>query len=229
MLSLTEWLASNPVFAPLKESDRERLAQIAIRKKFTEGEWIALYGEAWPYLFLVTSGSIHALKESSEGRSLIAATLEPGELFWGLAFFEENTPMPVSFQAQHDSQICLWSREQIRPWLWENGRFSWELSRLMVRRMQQASTIVEEFAFQTVAGRLAGLLLSQYPNATEKPVARNLTLDQMAAHIGTTREVVCRLLYRFSDEDLIHITRTEFVINNKLGLRRLGTPHDNSE
>jgi CRP-like cAMP-binding protein len=87
--------------------------------------------------------------------------------------------------------------------------------------MQQASTIVEELAFQPVASRLAGLLLNQFQDAGDKPVARSLTLDQMAAHIGSTREMVCRLLYRFSDEDLIQITRTEFLINNKPGLQRL--------
>jgi CRP/FNR family transcriptional regulator len=215
------WLTRTPVFSFLPQHDRDWLVQTAIQKKFAKGEWIAPYGDAWPYLFLVTAGSIQALKESSEGRSFIVLTLEPGDLIWGMAFFEEGMPTPALLEAQSKSQIYLWSREQMQPWLWENGRFSWELSRLLVRRMQQASTIVEELAFQPVASRLAGLLLNQFQDAGDKPVARSLTLDQMAAHIGSTREMVCRLLYRFSDEDLIQITRTEFLINNKPGLQRL--------
>lgn len=91
----------------------------------------------------------------------------------------------------------------------------------MVRRMMRASTIVEELAFKPVASRLAGLLLDHYHDAAGEPVPRSLTLDQMAAHIGTTREMVCRLLYRFSDQELIHITRTEFVLNDKSGLIQL--------
>jgi hypothetical protein len=43
---------------------------------------------------------------------------------------------------------------------------------------------------------------------------RDLTLDDMAARIGTTREMVCRALYRLSDDPDRHITRTEFTINN---------------
>jgi len=39
-----------------------------------------------------------------------------------------------------------------------------------------------------------------------------MTLDEMAARIGSTLEMVCRLLYRFSDEGLIKITRTEFTV-----------------
>jgi CRP-like cAMP-binding protein len=36
----------------------------------------------------------------------------------------------------------------------------------------------------------------------------------MAARIGSTREMVCRLLQRFADQDLIKITRTEFEITD---------------
>ena len=37
----------------------------------------------------------------------------------------------------------------------------------------------------------------------------------MAARIGSTREMVCRLLQRFADEELIKITRTEFEITDR--------------
>lgn len=221
MASLTEWLAKNPIFSFLPEKERTQIAQAAISKKYTEGESVAAHGAVWPYLFLVTAGSIQASKESSEGRSLIVMTLNPGDLFWGLAFFEDGATLPVLLQAQRDSQVYLWSQAQMKPWLLANGRLSWELSRLAVRRMQRASMIVEELAFKPVASRLAGLLLDYYQDATSEPVPRSLTLDQMAAHIGTTREMVCRLLYRFSDQKLIHITRTEFVLNDRSGLSQL--------
>lgn len=221
MVSLTEQLAKNPIFSYLPEKERLEIAQSAIPRKYAEGERLAFYGDVWPYLFLVTAGSIQAIKESSEGRSLIVLTLEAGDLFWGSAFFEDEATLPVLLQAQRESMAYLWSRDQLLPLMLANGRFSWELSRLMVRRMMRASTIVEELAFKPVASRLAGLLLDHYQDAAGEPVPRSLTLDQMAAHIGTTREMVCRLLYRFSDQELIHITRTEFVLNDKSGLIQL--------
>jgi CRP-like cAMP-binding protein len=87
--------------------------------------------------------------------------------------------------------------------------------------MERASNIVESLAFQPVAGRIANLLLERYGNTGEDPVARDLTLDTMAAYVGTTREMVCRVLYRFSDQNLIHITRTEFSITDQDGLATL--------
>ena len=221
MSALADWLANNPIFSCFSEKEREKISAAAVPRKCAAGERLTFYGDIWPYLFLVTSGTIQVTKESSEGRSLIVLVLESGDLFWGLGFFEDGAGMPGMLEAQNDSQVYLWSREQLMPWLLANGRFSWELSRLAVSRMQRASVIVEELAFKPVAGRLAGLLLDYYQDAIGEPVARSLTLDQMAAHIGTTREMVCRLLYRFSDQNLIHITRTEFVLHDEIGLMKL--------
>jgi CRP/FNR family transcriptional regulator, cyclic AMP receptor protein len=214
MSNLTQLLADNPVFAHLAESEREQLAQQATRKRYSKGEWIAQYGDTWPYLFVVATGTVHASKESSEGRSLIVLTLEPGDIFWGMAFFLENAMTPVLLQAQTPCEFYLWSRDQLLPWLWENGRVSWELSCLMVQRMLRASQIVEELAFQPVRGRLARLLLERYGGAVNDFVARDLTLDEIAAHVGTKREMVCRLLYEFAEEGTIEISRTEFMITD---------------
>lgn len=48
-----------------------------------------------------------------------------------------------------------------------------------------------------------------------------MTLDEMAAQIGTTREMVCRMLYRFSNNEMIQVTRTEFVLTDRDGLCKL--------
>jgi CRP/FNR family transcriptional regulator len=212
---LPELLASNPIFASLSESERRQLARQSIKKQYQKGEWIAHHGDVWPYLFLVESGLIHAVKESSEGRSLSILRLESGDLFWGMSFFVEDAAMPVMLQAQSDSVVFLWSQEVMMPWLLGNGRIAWELSRLMVRRMQRASEIVEELAFQPVRGRLARLLLGHFGDAVDDFVARDLTLDEMAARVGTKREMVCRLLYQFAEEGAIEISRTEFMITNR--------------
>jgi CRP-like cAMP-binding protein len=216
MESLARLLAQNLVFASLSETEQRTLVEQAVQKKYDAGEAMAHYGDMWPYLFMVDQGVIHGLKESREGRSLNVITLDPGDLFWGMAFFEVNAPMPVMLQAQQASRVWLWHRDWLLPILWGNGRFSWELSRLLVTRMQRASDIVEELAFQPVRGRLARLLLGHFGDeAVDGFVARDLTLDEMAARVGTKREMVCRLLYQFADEGAIEISRTEFMIADR--------------
>jgi CRP-like cAMP-binding protein len=206
------------IFSHLDAVEMDELMRKLQTRSYATGDWIAQYGDVWPYLFLVKSGEVTALKESFEGRSLILTSILEGEVFWGLAFFIPDAPMPASLRASKDCELMLWTHESMFPLLMKNGRLSWELSCLMIRRVQLASEIVEKLAFQPVGGRLARLLVEYAGEDTRGPVARNSTLDEMAARIGSTREVVCRFLHRFSDQGLIEITRTEFSITDRKGL-----------
>lgn len=209
------------LFGCLSGGDLAYLEQRKISRQYRAGEWVVHYREVWPFLFAVDRGEITALKESSEGRSLILTSIKPGEVFWGLAFFNEDVPMWVGLCAHEDSEISLWRREDVLPLLLKNGEFTWGLACMLVHRMERASDIVEELAFQPVTGRLANLLLDHYGDNPEGFVARDLTLDEMAAYIGTTREMVCRQLYRLANQGLIQINRTEYKIVNFEGLQRL--------
>lgn len=213
-------LSRHPVFESLSPEQLEAVLAAGFSCKYAKSTLVALAGEAWPYLFLVLEGRIQAFKESSEGRSLMIGAIESGELFWGLAFFHPEVGQPASLEASEDSELYLWEHDRLLPFLLQHGRVSWELSRLMVTRMLRASDLVEGLAFQPVAGRVARFLLEQAP-PDMTPSPRDLTLDQIAAHTGTTREVVCRYLRSFSDEGLIHITRTEYQVTDRDGLERV--------
>jgi CRP-like cAMP-binding protein len=215
MTTFSSRLAAHPVFSCLGQSTIQDLGKIANLRRYQTGEHIAHYGDVWPFLFLIAEGAVSAVKESSEGRSLMVASFGEGDLFWGLAFFHEHMPMPVTLKAEKSAKIFLWSRDQMLPYLSTNGDFSWELCRLMVRRMLRASEIVEELAFHPIAGRLARFLLEQSEGVEDDRLARNLTLDEMAARVGTTREMVCRMLYRFAEQGAIQINRTEFIFRDR--------------
>ena len=212
----------SPVFGHLTQIEHQKLMELALVRQYQPGQYLTHAGELWPYLFFLSKGTISAVKESLEGRSLVATSFQPGDVFWGISFFHPEYPMPMALVVDNPSTVYLWSREQVLPIILENGHLSWEMSRLMVLRMLRASEIVEGLAFQPVAGRLARLLI-EYPGqaASAGPVTRSLTLDNMAARIGSTREMVCRLLQRFADDDLINITRTEFEITNRDGLLKM--------
>ena len=141
---------------------------------------------------------------------MIIETFDPCEIFWGMAFFKDDAPMPVRLVAAEDSHLLMWPKKQLQPIMARNGKAAWELSVLLISRMQHASDIVEDLAFQPVAGRLARLLVDRFGDVKGERVSRDLTLDEMAAHIGSTREMVSRILHRFASEGMIEITRTEF-------------------
>lgn len=221
MEPLVNLLRAHPVFASLGSEELNLLVKQAIQRDLQTGQPLAMQGDVWSYLFLVAEGELDAVKVSSEGRNLLVTTFRFGELFWGPAFFQNDAPLVATLEAHTPTRVYLWSRERIAPIFLAHGKMGWELCRLMIQRMQRASAIVDELAFQPVAGRLARLLLDHFTTAGDVSIERNLTLDEMAARVGTTREMVCRVLYRFADKSLINVTRTEFVLTDRDGLRRV--------
>jgi CRP-like cAMP-binding protein len=147
MNSLPDFLKANSIFASFAQAELDEIARLASNCSYQKGEKIILYGDVWPYLFLVGNGIIEAMKESSEGRNLHVGCFGRGEVFWGLAFFHEEAPMPVTLDAREESLLYVWSHASILPILLRNGQASWELSRLMAERMQRASELVGGWPF----------------------------------------------------------------------------------
>jgi CRP/FNR family cyclic AMP-dependent transcriptional regulator len=219
-MKLLEGLHSHPFFTNLEESEKTFLSQHALLRTLQKGEVLAVQGDCWPYLFLILKGEIQAVKVSPEGRSLIVTIFSPGEIFWGLAFFEPDLPLPVSLEANQLTQLALWSRGVLAPLL-SKGGLGWALARLMLQYMLRANILLEQLAFQPVTARLARLLLEHFQATESLAIPRSLTLDEMAARIGTTREVACRTLYYLADRKIIDVTRTELVLIDREGLMRL--------
>lgn len=210
----------NELFSVLSKDDLAIMKSLAHQKSLVKGDYLVRQEEAWPNLFFIEIGSIIVEKDSADGRTLIAGTFKRGDVFWGITFFLDGVGMPAGLQAFEDTRLLQWSRADIIPIIKNNGLFSWELSRLAMGRILYASEILESMTFHPIGVRLARLLMGISGGENQVAIERNLTLDDMAARIGSTREMVCRLLYKFSDEGLIRITRTEFTIMDQENLEK---------
>lgn len=213
-------LARAPVFRRLGEQERREVADRAQRRMLGRGEVEAPAGEVWPYVILVARGTVNAAKVSEEGRALTGLELRPGHVFVAPSFFDDG-PLPASLQAREAAVLYKWHRSSLMPFLRDNPEVMWDLASLLAGQMRRAGEVVEQLAFQPLTGRLARLLLERFGQAWQGPVARLLTLDEMASLIGSTREVVCRLLYRLAEEGLIQISRTELSIVDRERLAEL--------
>lgn len=87
-----------------------------------------------------------------------------------------------------------------RKFLESNRILSWEISKFVVSRIQFVSETLESMPFHPIAVRLARLLVGTADEEGKTSIERNHTLDEIAARIGSTREMVCRLLYKFSEK-----------------------------
>jgi CRP-like cAMP-binding protein len=218
---LRQLLEKHPIFLQFTSDQLDEAVNCAMSRHYDPGGFVTYYGDVWPYLLIVEAGRLDVIKESCDGKQLVALSLGPGTAFWGLAFFNDGMQTPGAVQAKQSSDIYLWSREAILPLMMASPHALWHMCQQMVTRMNQASQIVESLAFKPMAKRLASFLLEMFAETGETSVKRTLTLDDIAAHVGSTREEVCRALYQFADKNLIEITRTEFSLINRDGLSQM--------
>jgi len=77
-------------------------------------------------------------------------------------------------------------------------------------------SLVEDLSLRTVSARLAKLLLTEAVGGDEAP--RRVTQQEMAAQLGTVREMVGRVLNGFEKEGLIRFDRHRIIILDREGL-----------
>jgi CRP-like cAMP-binding protein len=217
MQDLLKLLAQFPVFAKLSVHERELLAKSAIKKVFKKGQYVAHGGDVWPFVMIIDYGEINAMKYSPTGRSLGTLKIPAGREFWSPSLFHD-LPLPASLEAWKPSAVYLWSADQVLPFVKENKHALWALNLELSRRLFEKSALIEEIAFSSIAGRLARLLLDQLDEKTDSQVDRNLSLDEMGSLIGTTPVMVCKQIYRFAEDGLINVSRTEFELTDQPGL-----------
>ncbi len=208
----TDLLAQTQVFSSLQPSELKRVVEHLLLRTYVGGEFATHLGDVWPYLLFVAQGEFQALKESGSGRSFVIETFGPTEIFWGLALFEDGKRNPVAIRSAGEGQLWLWPKSSVEEIVAWRPQVAWGLFKLMAGRMSRIGVIVDELVFQPLPSRVASVLLEQFDHAAADAIARDLTLDEMAAHIGTTREMVCKLLYRFAGEGVIDVQRTQLKV-----------------
>lgn len=220
MQKILDCLSQAPVFSKLSRQDREFLVANASEKKYEKDAYVCWQGETWSHVAYIASGRLEWAMLSPEGRRQVVFGLRPCEVVWGHSMVDDLA-MPASLEVREEAVLYIWDRETILSILLQNAEAAWDVSRILVHYMRHVRDVVYGFAFHPVAGRLARLLLTHYDATDGQPAPRNLTLDQMADTVGTTRELVSRTLHRFADEGLIRVNRVEFAFLDREKLENL--------
>ena len=218
--SLEQGLGQAPVFSSLDPASRSQVARLAVRKEYRKGTFVFHQEEVWPFALYLVAGRLEWSLLSPEGRRQALFDPVPGDVVWGHSFFD-GQPMPGSLEALETSVTYQWDRESLRPILSRSSAALWELTRGLVGSMRRVREIVYSFAFLTVSGRVARFLLMHYPFQEGQVIPRTMTLEEMAAHVGSTPALVCKTLYTLAEKGYIRLTRTDFEFVDRLGLEQL--------
>lgn len=200
---------------------REML-QLATTVRLEAGQLIFCEGQVCAHVALVGSGSLRVFKTGANGRELTLYHVHPGEtcLVNVLSAFRQ-VPAPAAAVAESVVEALAFPAESFRRWVRQEPALQDYVFESIARRMVGVMTLVEEVTFQKMDRRLAELLL----RLSERPGGRlrelPATHEQLAAELGTAREVVSRLLKEFERAGAVSLGRGHIEVSDAEILRRL--------
>ena len=215
---LRQTLAKVPLFSGLTEIELGFLAQRTVSRRFTAGEIV--FGEGAPCsgLYMVESGNVRIFKSSPNGREQVLSIDGPGSSIAEIPVFDGGT-YPASGAAVDDVTLLFVSKQDFQALCLAHPQVPLKVLRLVGARLRRLVGIIEELSFTTVRHRLASYLLrlaqkSGKRTAAGVEVLLPITNQELAAQIGTVRELVSRNLSRLQAEGMVKIDGRIVLICN---------------
>jgi len=218
MVVQLDLLKSIPYFSGLNDSVLALIGKYVFEKKAERGEILSFEGAPSDTLYFVVAGVVKVFKISADGKEQIFSIIRPGNSFndvpvlsggMNLASAAAMSPVVLNGIKKKDLETVVKNHPQV----------ALNLVQVLSRRVEELMTLVEDFSFRHVSGRVAKILLEYAGDGGgEKP---RLTQQEIAAIIGTAREMVGRSLKNLEEEGAIKMERNRIVITNKETLKNI--------
>src|SRR3984893_6695190 len=164
---VVQLLGRVPVFSTLEQSDLERIAQLAVPRRFEPGQAVFREGDESDTCYVVRLGHARAVRSHGDGRTITLATFGPGDIFGELAMFEDEL-RSATVEAVESTSVVAVLGPDMRRLMTEHPGISTRLVVALGRRLREANERLSRQSFQTVQSRVAlvlGDLVAQEPNA----------------------------------------------------------------
>lgn len=211
-----DYLRQISIFSELKDEFLDKIHRMSVLRKYGKGRIIFMEGEPGDAFFYVKSGLIKISKLSRDGREHILHILNEGHIFAEITLFSK-TVYPATAEVLEEAEIGMIKNEDLEKVIMENPELSLQLIKYLNRRLEEAHMKIRNLALYDTYGRTAQALIKlaeDYGRKSSKGVELDLNISrqELANIVGTTRETVTRVLTAFKKEHSIDIDKNTITI-----------------
>ena len=209
-----------PIWDKLTESQQQRIAQVVEYRQVKKGAHIHSADEECLGLVLVKDGQLRAYILSEDGREITISRL----FGYDVSLLSASCVMPdmqfhVMIEAEKDTQFWSIPACLFKNLVDESLTVSNYARNLMSGNFSELMWLMEQIMWKSFDKRLASFLLEEA--AIEGNRELKITHERIAAHMGTAREVVTRMLRYFQSEGMVKLTRGAVELTDQKRLEKL--------
>ena len=203
-------LHRNEYFEGLEENLLSQVAMHMQLYEYERGEALFWEGDPCAGLHIIEQGFVKLYRLSPQGRQYIVRVLQEGDTCNEVPTFDGGTN-PVNVEALETTRVWVIKADVLRELLLAHPEFAQKVIDNLTKQLRGLVKMVSEMAFYQVTHRLARLISAQTP---EELSGTPWTQEQLAARLGTVREVVARSLKELERSGAIQVEKRRIAITD---------------
>jgi CRP/FNR family transcriptional regulator len=203
-----EILNKYPFYCEAGRAIQKEFEDVAVCASLNSGDFYFHEGDICSQIALIGKGSIRVYKSGETGREITLYHVRSGEaciLTASCVLAEE--PYPATAEIEYQVKAVVFPAAIFRDWISRIGPVRDFVFKTLAKRVAGVMALVEEITFNKMDHRLAEFLLHRFSNKCRPNNVLELTHEQIAAELGSAREVISRLLKEFERLGAINLTR----------------------
>jgi CRP-like cAMP-binding protein len=199
----------------------QRLSGAGHHHHYQAGAFILREGDRCSGLHILTEGMARIYRLGPEGRLHTLALLKPTATFNEVSAVDGGAN-PYNAVAVTQARVVVISHAALLDLLTQDGALMASYVQALAHVNREYIERLEDMTFRTIPSRLAKLFLMETSYAgqyAEQPT--QMTQEEIAAILGTTREVVGRALRGLLNAGLLRKERRRLFIADRAGLEYL--------
>lgn len=214
------------VFQCLRVEERAKMLRQGEQRVYQRRQLIFKPQDRGDAIYLIEEGQVKLSRFDDRGREVTLAILESGEFFGEESLGGEELRESYA-EALSEARVIKVSSSDFERLMAENSDLALAVTRQMTRRYFGAHARIESLAFSDVTARLADLLVRLAEEHGEAlpgggvRVSLELTHQELASLIASTRETTTTLLGKLRREGLVRSEGRHLVVEQLERLREL--------
>ena len=203
-------LLHTPLFKQVSPEQANELIPYLHEAVFDKGDYIFREGDRDHRMYLLERGRVKLIRESKDRRVQLLSIHAHGELLGEIPVFDpQGGPRTANAVAMVDGTQVVWlDHDALFAWLSKYPGVAVDMLQVLANRMRANNERIADLVFSDVPGRLAKTLLSlasRFGKPVEEglQVPHDLTQEEMAQLVGSSRETVNKALMDFANRGWI--------------------------